>query len=446
MRCLKSKSKTANMLKNTALFVILFAAQTLAAQNLYFPPLTGNVWETLSPDSLGWCEDEIGNLYQYLDEKNTKAFIVLKNGRIVLEKYFGTFQQDSIWYWASAGKSATAVLAGIAQQEGLLDIDDPTSDYLGLGWTSAPPEKEALITIRHQLSMTTGLDDGTGDVDCTIPSCLQYLADAGTRWAYHNAPYTLLDKVIESASGQTYNQYFNAKIKAKTGMKGLWLPVGYNNVYFSDARSMARFGLLIQNNGYWGNTPVISDASYLNDMLNSSQDLNKSYGFLWWLNGKESYLAPGSQFVFNGPLNPNGPDDVVAAMGKNGQFLNISNSEGLIFVRMGNSPEGGLFVPWLLNDEIWKRINELSCVTTDLEEAGSDADFRIYPNPASSVLKLEIPGEVQYFSLQIFDASGRVVHQGENTRHLNLAGWQPGLYLCQVKWPGGVMTARFIKQ
>ena len=39
--------------------------------------------------------------------------------------------------------------------------------------------------------MTTGLGDGVTDVTCTLPSCLQYKADAGTRWAYHNASYTL---------------------------------------------------------------------------------------------------------------------------------------------------------------------------------------------------------------------------------------------------------------
>ncbi len=42
--------------------------------------------------------------------------------------------------------------------------------------------------------MTTGLDDGVPDVDCMLPSCMIYKADAGTRWAYHNAPYTILDK------------------------------------------------------------------------------------------------------------------------------------------------------------------------------------------------------------------------------------------------------------
>ena len=192
-------------------FSLFLSFGKIHAQSLYFPPLTGNAWETLPPDSLGYCEDKIQDLYDLLETNNTKAFLLLKDGKIVLEKYFGTFTQDSVWYWASAGKSMTACLVGIAQQENLLDINDQTSDYLGTGWTSAPPDKEALITVRNQLTMSSGLDDGVPDVYCTLDTCLVYKADAGIRWAYHNAPYTLLDQVIESVSGQNFNLFSTKK-------------------------------------------------------------------------------------------------------------------------------------------------------------------------------------------------------------------------------------------
>src|SRR5262245_52854379 len=118
---------------------LLLAAGGLVAPTLlwcqsYFPPLTGSTWDTLSPSALGWCPDRIDSLYDFLEEKNTKGFIVLKDGRIVLEKYFGTFTQDSAWYWASAGKTLTAFLIGQAQEQGFFDIDDSTSQYLGAGW------------------------------------------------------------------------------------------------------------------------------------------------------------------------------------------------------------------------------------------------------------------------------------------------------------------------
>jgi hypothetical protein len=172
-----------------------------ASQPLYFPPLTGTTWESVSPASLGWCTDRIDTLYSFLAANRTKAFIVVKDGRIAIEQYFGSFSRDSIWYWASAGKTLTAFLVGIAQHDGIVSINDSTSRFLGTGWTSCLPNKERLITILHQLTMTSGLRDFVADPYCTLPSCLIYHADAGTRWAYHNAPYTLLDRVVEGASG-----------------------------------------------------------------------------------------------------------------------------------------------------------------------------------------------------------------------------------------------------
>ena len=58
--------------------------------------------------------------------------------------------------------------------------------------------QEDKVTIWHQLTMTSGMIDAGALFECTDKSCLQYKADAGTRWAYHNAPYTLLENVIVS--------------------------------------------------------------------------------------------------------------------------------------------------------------------------------------------------------------------------------------------------------
>ncbi|MFY8003490.1 MAG: serine hydrolase domain-containing protein [Chitinophagaceae bacterium] len=332
-----------------------------AAQNYYFPPVTGNQWDSLPPENIGWCVNKLPSLYNYLASENTKAFIVLKDGKRVVEKYFGNFTQDSLWYWASAAKSLTGFLVGIAQQEGKLSINDVSSKYLGKGWTSLPEAKEQLITIKHQLSMTTGLDDNVADPFCTLPACLQYKADAGTRWAYHNAPYTLLDKVIESATEQTLNQYYTQKLKNVTGMKGLFVKQDFNNLLVSDARSLARFGLLILNKGKWGNTSIMTDAVYFNAMVNSSQSINPSYGYLWWLNGKSSYMIPQTQWVFNGSLSANSANDMFAAIGKNGQVITITPSTGMVVIRIGDAPDNSL-VPFAIVDSIGRRMKEVACV------------------------------------------------------------------------------------
>src|SRR6478736_2731994 len=92
----------------TAIFI--FVSIQAKSQSLYFPPLTNNTWDTIAPASLGWCQPAIDSLYSYLEQTNTKAFMILKDGKIVLEKYFGNYTVDSIHYWASAGKSLIGML------------------------------------------------------------------------------------------------------------------------------------------------------------------------------------------------------------------------------------------------------------------------------------------------------------------------------------------------
>jgi CubicO group peptidase (beta-lactamase class C family) len=333
------------------------------AETIYFPPTGTTDWATVTPESLGWHTVNLQALYDYLQQQDTRAFLVLKNGKIVLERYFGQnvqgtapFTQNSLWYWASAGKTLTSFMVGKAQQEGFLNINNKTSQYLGDGWTSEPLAKENLITVRHQLTMTSGLDDGAGDADNTNPSALIYKADAGTRWAYHNAPYTLLQKVVTNATGQPFTDYFDAKLKTKIGMDGQWIPNGYENIYWSTARSMARFGLLVQAKANWNGLDVLGDPAYLNAATTSSQNINPSYGYLWWINGKTSFMVPQSQISFPGFLSPSAPADMFAAMGKDGQLINIVPSKGLVVVRMGYSANPGL-VSVDLQEGIWQKLS-----------------------------------------------------------------------------------------
>lgn len=319
----------------------------------YFPPNTGAEWERIEPSALAWNSTRMEMLYQFLEQKNTKAFIILYKGRIVSERYFGSFTADSLWYWASAGKTATALLAGVAQQEGLLHIGEPVSKYLGEGWTLASAEQERKILIKHQLSMSTGLNDNVPDRDCTLPACLRFLSEPDSRWAYHNAPYTLLEKVIEQAAGTNYNQYFRQKISQPIGMNGVWLRVGFNNVYFSNTRSMARFGLLLLNRGQWKEQPVLTDEAYFNQMIKPSQPFNNSYGYLTWLNGQVSHMLPIVRPVFSGSLFPQAPPDMYAALGRDDQKIYVVPSLDLVVVRLGN-PAGNIqLAVSSFDNELW---------------------------------------------------------------------------------------------
>ena len=122
------------------------------------------------------------------------------------------------------------------------------------------------------------------------------MADAGTRWSYNNVFQKLMD-VTAAASGQSFDAYFTTKIKNKLGMDGFWNNGIIYKIYNSNTRSMARFGLMALNKGKWKNEQIINE-TFFNQSVTTSQNINPSYGYLWWLNGKNSFMVPGGQTVF----------------------------------------------------------------------------------------------------------------------------------------------------
>jgi CubicO group peptidase (beta-lactamase class C family) len=328
----------------------------IVPETAYFPPISGPIWETKSVASLGWKQDAVQPLLDYLALKNSKSFIILVNGRIVLENYFNGHSSTANWYWASAGKTLTATITGIAEQEGYLNINNKVSDYIGAGWTSLPIAKENLITNKHLLSMTSGLED-IDNGDAVDPTSLTYKADAGTRWAYHNV-YVKLQDVVAKASNQTWTTYFNTKLRDKIGMDGTWFQSGNNSVYASTTRSMARFGLLMSNKGKWENTVILNE-NFFNAATTTSQNINSGYGYLWWLNGKESYHLPQSQLQFSGSIIPTAPNDMYMALGKNDQKIYIIPSKKMVVIRMGDTADNANLALSDFDSILWQKINAL---------------------------------------------------------------------------------------
>lgn len=364
-------SNLTGLLPNTTYYVRAYATNSVGTaygnqvsfstfETMYFPPNDGSTtWETKSIASLGWNQSQVQPLLDYLELKNTKSFIILVNGRIVMENYFNGHSATTPWYWASAGKTLTSTVTGIAQDEGLVNINNKVSDYLGTGWTSAPLAKENLITCKNLLSMNSGLDDSLGDD--VSPANLQYVADAGNRWAYHNV-YVKLQDVIAQASGQTWPNYFNTKLRDRIGMTGgAWVNSGDGlSVYWSTARNMARFGLMSLNKGKWNGTTIVSE-TFFNQASTTSQNINEAYGYLWWLNGKSTYHLPTTQFEFNGTLIPNAPNDMFAALGKNDQKIYVIPSKKMVVIRMGDvaNPANPTFALSGFDNELWGKINAL---------------------------------------------------------------------------------------
>ena len=176
-------------------------------------------------------------------------------------------------------------------------------------------------------------------------------------------------------------------------------------------------------------------------MTHSSQNLNESYGYLTWLNGQSSFMLPQTQFVFPGSINPDAPSDMYAAMGKNGQVLNVVPSDNLIWIRMGDAPggSGGLIGP-VFNNNVWQHINELKCGSTGISESTDRVEVKIWPNPSKNLIHIQSRkslSEILIYNLNGNLCEKRTVNKKNVTINHEL---RPGLYLAQLHYIDGYST------
>jgi len=328
-------------IKNRILFGLLVClcpslrafAQTAANASLYFPPVDGE-WEHVAPASVGWNADKLNEALDIAGKNRSSGVVILHRGRIMAERYWDLDQNrfhagkdragHAIEDVASAQKSVSSILVGIAQHKGLLAIQDSVQKYLGPGWSKASPEQEKAITIRHLLTMTSGLSND-----------LTYDAPAGTRWFYNTACYSHTLEVVAAAAKKTPNELTREWLTGRIGMAdSRWVERSGNVTrlnprgFATTARDLSRFGLLILADGKWNGETVIADRDYLRAALTPSQNLNPNYGYLWWVNTRQSRF-------------PDAPADMVAALGAGTHDLFVVPSRGLVVTRLGDATGRG---------------------------------------------------------------------------------------------------------
>ena len=318
-------------------------------QEIYFPP-TDSSWETISPQDAGWDPERLQDVVDYAGGQRSSGVVVAYRGRIMAEQYwdltpdsktaysvmrFGTDAAGhSIEDVASIQKSVAAVLAVMARERGLLDLDVPASQYLGEGWSKAKPQDEAAITVRHLMAMASGLSEQ-----------LEFEAPAGTKWNYNTRAYTRVYEIVSHVAGMELNEATRQWLTSPIGMvDSRWVnrPVspGRKNPdnpsgFATTARDLARLGILVLAGGKWNQQQIVKKES-LDELFAVAQEMNPSYRLLWGANGTTQHMRPHNPKVFDGPLFPTAPPDLVTAMGSLGRKLYIVPSLGLVVTRLGD--------------------------------------------------------------------------------------------------------------
>lgn len=332
------------MMRAAAASVLGFAGRAFAAPpKSYYP--RGKEWETRTAKDAGMDAAGIEDAVNYAAEHNSTGLVILRGGRIVTEKYWKDWTPETAQPIYSSSKSVTSTLVGMAIEEGKIkSVNQSAADFVA-AWKGAP--KNA-ITLRHMMTMTSGIKVGAGAVSAGVDAFEETAAfplehPPGEHWAYNTPVYRMLIRVLEIASGESINQYTQRRLGAPIGLsRSSWdcspAPIGKTNCtwYRSSLRDMSRFGLLILRNGQWESKQLIS-AKYLKEATSTSQKLNESYGYLWWLNGKPSFRRAAGREARQGMLWPDCPPDAFGALGAQDKKIYVVPSLDLVVSRHGGA-------------------------------------------------------------------------------------------------------------
>jgi CubicO group peptidase (beta-lactamase class C family) len=369
-----------------ALIVVSILALSLLLNTVYtmnrggyayrVPDETDDGWETASLADIGMDEAPIIEMMNELTRRNedhVHGIVIIKDGRLVLEEYFSgedlelssgldfahrDFDGDTLHCQASASKTVTSILLGIAIDHGLVqgvhekmlsfypehsDLDDP---------------QRGEITLRHMLTMSTGIpwDESAPYDDPRNSLNQQYNSDdpirhvlglpltetPGTTFIYNSGTTNVLGDIVRVASGQALPEFAEQHLFAPLGITTYdWIgfplapdiAVASSTLYLRP-RDMAKIGQLYLQGGEWNGESIVS-SEWVAESTAESIDVPPSenpmprlvngYGYQWWR----------GTFA-------NGETDTYFAAGWGGQFIYVLPELDMVIVFTGGHFQGSL--------------------------------------------------------------------------------------------------------
>ena len=305
-------------------------------------PTAGPVWEIpIRPASLDFTYKYNGKTLpaeDFAERTYTNAILIIKDGKIVFERYLNQTNENTHFLSMSTAKSITSVLVGMAIADGAItSVNDPIVKYI--------PELKnsgyADVTIRQALMMRSGCNwDERYDFNKATPMSelhngaivenrfrftspalsLKSIHTPGKQFNYSTVETGVLGWVLERSVGKPVEDYMAERWWKKAGMQsyGFWIADGkpgvgkvVNGMGFNAVlRDYGRIGLMMLHNGKANGQRLLPDAwvreSTVPDKLNEPiyPGSNMGYQYQWWtLTDSDAYLAIGlqGQYIFVDP-------------------------------------------------------------------------------------------------------------------------------------------------
>jgi CubicO group peptidase (beta-lactamase class C family) len=295
--------------------------------------------------------------------QDTLSLLIVHGGKIIHERYApGVDMTTRTRTWSTA-KSIAVTLIGMLVDEGRMGLDEPVPfDWLPRA-RGEDPRRE--IMLRHLLNMSSGLEviDNSG-LEYATGSGMSYWAGAssvrqarsqglirepGTNWDYENYDTLLAVYAMKLALGdeQTYLEFPRRALLDRIGMRNTLLSTDrfgdfiLSSQVYTNARDLARFGLLYLNGGVWNGERLISEdwIDFVRTPAPATAETGNQYGGQFWL------VPDDVDYV---------PKDAYSTAGNRGQYVVIVPSHDLVIVRRGLDWGRQGFNRWELTREVLK--------------------------------------------------------------------------------------------
>jgi CubicO group peptidase (beta-lactamase class C family) len=324
-------------------------------------PLSANVDAVALQAASDWAFDREST------EQVTLSLMVIHKGDIIHERYAPGIKMTTRTRTWSTAKSIAATLFGMLVDEGRMKLDAP----LGFEWLpemdSTVTDARNSITLRHVLNMSSGLYPiDSFDLEYSTGSGLSYWAGAssvagarnrglvrepGTFWDYENYDTLLAVYAMKLALGddKTYREFPRRALLDKIGMRNTLVSADrfhdfiLSSQVYTNARDLARFGLLYAQNGVWDGERLIPEdwIDFVRKPAPATANTGNFYGGQWW-------LVPDDRADV--------PKDAYSTAGNRGQYVIVVPSHDLVIVRRGLDYGEQGFNNWDLTREVLKAI------------------------------------------------------------------------------------------
>ena len=300
----------------------------------------------------------VDQLFTREDCAETRAVLVLKDGRIVAQRYAEGYHENTRFISWSMAKTVTAVMIGMLAADGRLRLDEGVPIP---AW-QRPGDARGEITLRQLLQMRSGLKhDEDGDPPYETDTVRMLFLDGrdnmaayaeaqpleeepGKRWEYSSATTVILADLAARAlttstdpaeRTRAVSDYLKTRLFDPLGMKSM-VPefdkagtlIGGSLIH-GTARDWARFGEFMRNRGAVQGAQLVP-SSWI-DFMTAPSPANAGYGAQTWLNRPQSDGQP---------LWAGLPSSVFSLNGHAGQFVVVSRDNGVTVVRLGKTAEG----------------------------------------------------------------------------------------------------------